>query len=360
MSQQLITNLAQVTPEWLTTVLKGSGVLRHGQVTGFEIAGGQGNWSRSGVLRLQYAEDAEGECPRTLFLKMVETDLGDGETFGPSEVEYYTRDYVGLTGAPLLRCYDACYSEGQQGYHLLLQDVSGTHIEAAEKTPALAYGLALVEGLAILHAHYWGAERLAKANAPIHDANHIRRFVDISVPGAEHIIAHVSHELEPHWPTAIRRLCARIAQVMVARSRELNGFTVIHGDVGHRNVLTPRDGETPLYIIDRQPFNWSLTTWLGVYDVAYAIVLDWEPALLRQWQRPLLRHYQETLIRHGVQRYGWQHLWDDYRLCAAMCVLIAVEYCRGGINEKWRRAWLPMLQWAMLACDELGCDELWD
>lgn len=359
MSERLITTLAQVTPEWLTTVLARSGALSRGSIRGVESKGGQGNWSSSGVLRLRYSEDAGGECPGSLFLKMVETDLGDGETFGPSEVDYYMRDYVGLSGAPLLRCFDASYSEAQQRYHLLLQDVSETHIEAFRKPLTLAYGLALAESLALLHAHHWGAEGLAQANAGRHNADHIRRFVEIAAPGAGHIIAHVSQELEPRWPGSIRLLFEHIAEVMIARNQDASGFTLIHGDVGDSNVLVPRRGQSPLYIIDRQPFNWSLTTWLGVYDLAYAIVLDWDPARRSSWERALLRRYHETLCSRGVQHYGWQQLWDDYRLCVAMCVLIAVEYCRGGINERWRHAWLPMLQRAMTACDELGCEQLW-
>lgn len=36
--------------------------------------------------------------------------------------------------------------------------------------------------------------------------------------------------------------------------------------------------------------------------------------------------------------------WDDYRLCVAMGVYVAVEYCRGGINQRLAFVWLPMLQ----------------
>ena len=82
---------------------------------------------------------------------MVTTDHGD-EFFGNSEVTYYTRDYVDVENAPLLRCHDAAYSEEQNRYHLLLDDVSRTHVPASECTPTLDYGLALAEGLAMLHA----------------------------------------------------------------------------------------------------------------------------------------------------------------------------------------------------------------
>ena len=73
-----------------------------------------------------------------------------------------------------------------------------------------------------------------------------------------------SAELEPHWLAAIRALYAKHPPAMIERTRDDNGFTLIHGDVGHNNILVPRHGDQPIYIIDRQPFNWSLTTWLGV------------------------------------------------------------------------------------------------
>jgi len=359
MPEQVITNLKQVTTEWLTAVLANSGALTGGSVTAFDVDADQGNWSTSGTLRLSYTDGAQGERPGRLFLKMVNTDTGDGEFFGPSEVNYYTRDYLGVADAPLLRCYDGRFSETLQRYHLLLEDVSQTHVQAAEKTPSLAYGLALAEGLAVLHAHWWGAQRLAEANAPIHDADHIHRFVNIAKPGAENIIGQFAAELKPHWPAAIRDLFAHHPQAMIARAQEANGFTIIHGDAGYGNILVPRTGDRPLYIIDRQPFDWSLTTWLGVYDLAYAIVLDWDVETRRQLEMDVLRHYHEWLIKRGVRGYSWDQLFDDYRLSMAMGVYIAVEYCRGGINERWLPAWMPMLQRTLTACDDLGCADLW-
>jgi hypothetical protein len=275
MPDRVITNARQITAEWLTTVLSGSGALMCGQVASLRVGDGQGNWSASVNLAVTYTDEARGPLPQRLFLKMVNCDTGDDEFFGESEVMYYVRDYVDVNNAPLIRCYDAVYSKELQRYHILLHDVSETHIEAAEKEPTLEYGLALAEGLAVLHARWWGAQRLAEAGAPIHDARHIQRFVDIAQPGVSNILSHCSAELEPHWPDTIYELYAKHPQAIIKRTQDDNGFTLIHGDVGHNNILVPRDANRPIYIIDRQPFDWSLTTWLGVYDLAYAIVLDW-------------------------------------------------------------------------------------
>ncbi len=355
---KVITSLGQVTPEWLTSVLRHRGALTRGAVTSFEVSAGQGNWSSNVTLVVNYSHDAHGSLPRRLFLKMVNA-APDDESFDESEVNYYTRDYVDVKGPPLLRCYHAVYSADIQRYHILMDDVSETHIRAAEKEPTLDYGLALAEALAILHARWWGAERLVEAGAPIHSANHIRHFVALAEAGVDPMLSRFSSELEPHWPEIIRELYARHPAAMIKRIRDPNGFTLIHGDAGHNNILIPRHDDRPLYLIDRQPFAWSLTTWLGVYDLIYALVLDWPTDRRRQCEIPILAHYHTHLIENGVRDYSWAQLLDDYRLCAPMSVYIATEYCRGGVNERWVHVWLLMLQRALTACDDLACRTLW-
>ncbi|MDX1417119.1 MAG: hypothetical protein R3293_23135 [Candidatus Promineifilaceae bacterium] len=348
----VISSMDQVHSEWLTAVLRKSGALMTGSVASFELGTGQGNWSESANLRLTYAAAARGARPERLFLKMVDTGASSAdEHFGGSEVDYYLRDYVDVPDAPLLRCYDGAFSAELERYHLLLDDVSETHVEAAQKEPTLAYGLALADGLAILHARWWGAAGLAEAGTSMHDAAHIQRFVDIAAPGVEHILGQFAAELKPHWPDLLREVFANNPAAIMARTGDANGFSLIHGDVGQHNVLVPRHGARPLYIIDRQPFNWSLTTWLGAYDLAYAMVLDWDVEERRALEIPVLQRYHARLVDSAMADYSWERLFADYRLCVPMCVYIATEYCRGGINRRVD-VWLPMLQRALQACDD--------
>ena len=359
MPDRVVTNVDQVSVEWLTAALARSGALTRGAVVSFALAEGEGNWSENAHLILTYTEEARGALPQRLFLKMVDADAGDDEYFGDSEVTYYTRDYVDVENAPLLRCYDAAYSEEIYRHHLLLDDVSESHVESTGREPTLEYGLALAEGLAAMHARWWGGRRLAEAGAPMHNAAHIQRFVDIAEPGAGHILGRFSSELEPHWPELMRELYAKHPQAIIRRTADDNGFTLIHGDVGQSNVLVPKQGERPIYIIDRQPFDWSLTTWLGAYDLAYAMVLDWPVETRRRCEIPVLKHYHAHLLENGVADYAWERLYDDYRLCVAMGVYIATEWCRGGVNERWTHIWFPMLTNALTACDDLECAALW-
>jgi hypothetical protein len=359
MSAVIITSINQIKAKWLTGVLRDSGVLVSGEVESVEFGLDHGNWSTNAALTLTYSDNASGLLPQHLFLKMVDTDTGDGEYFTDSEVRYYRRDYVDVPNAPLLRCFDAAYSAEKHRYHLLLEDVSATHLIAASKKPTLEYGLALAEGLATLHARWWGEGRLEEAGQSLHTVQHIQDFIAIAEPGADPILNRFAPELKPHWPQLLRQLFTHHPQAIIKRIRNPNGFTIIHGDVGHSNVLVPRAADRPIYIIDRQPFDWSLTVWLGVYDLAYAIVLDWDIPVRRQHEIALLRAYHTKLIAEGVADYSWENLVQDYKLCAAMGAYIATEYCRGGVNERWVDTWLPMLKRALTACDDLNCADAW-
>ena len=357
MQNTIITGLEQISPEWLTKILTRSHALIQGNVTSFTSTTNTRELSTGCRLKLSYSANSYGPCPTRLFLKMVTTDMDD-EFFGVSEVNYYVRDYVDADDAPIPRAYDAEYSEESGQYHILMDDLSETHVDAHDKTPTLDYGLALAEALAALHVHHWGKQRLEALNAPIHDAEAIMRFVDIARPGAGHIIAAVGDQLEAHWPDVILEIYDKHPQKLIDRTQNTAGFSLIHGDANWHNILVPKASTKPLYIIDRQPFDWSLTTWLAVYDLAYAMVLDWDSKLRREFEKPVLRHYYEQLIQRGVQNYSWEKLWDDYRLMVMMCTYVATEWCRGRFNPGTMHRWMPMLRQTMTACDDLMCLEL--
>jgi hypothetical protein len=123
--------------------------------------------------------------------------------------------------------------------------------------------------------------------------------------------------------------------------------------------LVPRIGDRPIYIIDRQPFDWALTTWLGVFDLVYVMVLDWDIDTRRRFEMPVLKRYYDQLLQNGVKGYSWEKLIEDYRLCAAMGVYVAAEYFSADVKEKWISTTLLMLRRSLTACDDLRCSELW-
>ncbi|MEM7113182.1 MAG: hypothetical protein AAF614_12170 [Chloroflexota bacterium] len=357
-SQKVITSIEEVTVEWLTAVLTRSGALTTGHVLAFDTSGGAGHWSQNARLTLIYSDDTQGSCPTNLFLKLVTTDLGDGEFFLPSEVNYYTRDYIDVVDAPLVRCFVGAYDAEQHFYHLLLEDKSATHKAAYDLKPTLAYGQALGEAFAILHARWWGPAPLQQIGATIHDAAHIREATTIGKTALGHAQAIFGERFKPHWPALIAEIYAKLPDAAITRAQDITHFTLIHGDPNEGNILVPHKGERPLFLIDQQPFDWSLTTWLGVYDLAYAMALYWQTDLRRRLEIPVLRHYHAALIQRGITHYDWEQLYNDYRLCVALTVPVAIEYMDDGGDPDWNEFRYGLINRTLTAFDDLNCAEL--
>lgn len=356
---KVITDLDQVNEAWLTNVLKAADALQDGAVSSITMKRNGRRLSSIGHLTVDYAPGSRGPCPTKLFLKVCRTNLED-ESFGPSEVNYYARDYVGVDGLPLLSCYDAAYSAEMGAYHILLDDVSDTHRESHGRTPTLAYGLALADGLARMHAHWWGAERLAAGDQPIPSAAQIERYVSMARAGLEPMLQSVRGQIDDAWEAALHDLFAHHPAKMMERTAVANGFTLVHGDPNPGNILAPVDGDRPIYLVDRQPFDWSLTTWLGVGDLAYAMVHWWDADVRRALGNPILQRYHQRLLASGVTRYAWEQLMLDYRLSIVNSVYVATEWCRNDadcVNMKW--AWFPMLQRAMNTFFDHDCAGIW-
>ncbi len=351
----VITGPNQVTADWLTTVLTRSGALQNGAVAHFEATGGGGHWSSNAQLQLTYTDDATGSRPTALFLKMCE---GAG-FIGQSEVDYYTRDYIGLADAPLVPCYDAQYAPATGRYHILMDDLSATHGPTWEVPPTLAHGFALAAALASLHAYRWTPEQRAEIGAAMHDVAHVERYVDVARAGLEPMLDDVRGDIDPLWETRLHAIFAQHPRQMIERMQNPVGFTVIHGDVNRGNILAPISGQGKVYIVDRQPFDWSLLVWLAVHDLTYMMVTYWPTESRRELEMAVLQEYHRQLMLRGVHDYSWEQLLADYRLCVIQGFYVPTEWCGSEktLHEmKW--VWWRELRYTMAAFDDWHGEEL--
>jgi thiamine kinase-like enzyme len=357
MNDQVITGINQLSREWFEKVLSQSEALTGGGVRDFKVDLSTNVWSTSARIRLEYQPGSTGTLPTRLFLKMCRA----GESgFGPSEVNYYRRDYLGVADAPLPKCYDAAYSDELQCYHLLLEDLSESHRICWDLAPNLNFGKRLAAALAALHAPWWETEHEQSAGAWLEEVRtQLGRYFEHIEPGLPFLLDEIKAETDPAWQTIITTLFEKFPAKMRERTTNPQGFTLTHGDPNPGNTLWPVNNDGPLYLIDRQPFDWSLITWLGVSDLSYAIVTWWEPEQRRELEFPILRHYHQSLLARGVKGYSWEQLVYDYKLSALQTFYVAAEWC---VEEKTRQdmrwVWFPELKRAMAAYSELDCAEL--
>lgn len=349
----VITDASQITPAFLSAALSASGALASGTVEQVETEAGGSTWSKIVRLRPRYSADARGDMPAALLLKLC------AGTFGRSEIDYLSRDYARVPDAPIPRCYDAQFDETIPAYHLLMDDVSATHRNGWEREATLEDALALAEAVAALHAPYWHVEQRATLGLAEDSGEQFERYLAHTLPGLKPLIDHTQNDISNDDRATLRVVFERHPAAVRERLRDLNGFTLIHGDLNPGNILRPIEGGRPVFLIDRQPFDWSLTTWPGVSDLAYAIAHWWPTETRRAWEQPVLRRYHAALAEHGIHDYSWKQLSDDYRLTAVQSLYVAVEWCvlpEDRTGMRW--VWLPQLQKALAAYEDLGCAAL--
>jgi len=302
------------------------------RLTGFRLERLGADNSKAFRVALDYSPHAAPDWPRSLFLKLC-----GGGTFGPSEVDYYMKDYVRLEGAPLPRCYDAAYEDG--AYHLLLEDLSVTHRNRWDAAPTLLYGQAAGAALAKLHAHHWGAVSEDAADAAV---DGMQRYLAYMMQGREPLLEALRDAPDAERRAFAERVFDKLPAALLRRAADAAGCTLVHGDLNPGNILTRGEDDSPdVRFIDRQPFDWSLTHWVGASDLAYLMGLWWEPEQRRAYEIDALRAYYEGLLARGAAAdYPWDRLLRDYRLTLLQNVFVAASWCidereRSGMRWLW-------------------------
>jgi hypothetical protein len=308
-SGRVIRDETQVTTSWLSRVL--------GQeVASFGLTPLRGNWSRQLAISVHLGDGST----RALRLKICL-----GSEFGRSEVDYYTRDYAGLQGAPLVRCFEARHDLAV-GYHVLLEDLAATHSDRRDVPPTLAYGLTVAEALGRLHRHHW-----CSRPAPGEEA--LNRYLDEIRRGLAPMERATGQPLRDRFERHERAFRLRWARP--------GGMALLHGDLNPTNVLTPIGADAPAYFLDRQPFDWSPTYGVAVSDLAYFMIPWWPERAREECEVAVLRRWYEALDQPG---YGWDEAQGDWRLSVEQCLNVPMEWCsRETTLESMRGLWEAQL-----------------
>ncbi|WP_372365448.1 hypothetical protein [Candidatus Uabimicrobium sp. HlEnr_7] len=297
----LIEDVSQISKEWLRFVLDSNEEIKKITTVPFSSAN-----ATNAIIHLEY----EKSLPRSLFLKICKNN---GVFVNSSECNYYTKDYKNLVNTPIPLCYNAHYTN--KGYHLLLEDLSATHYDNKNVEPTECHTKELAKALACLHAFHWQENKFK-----LQMDNYFSKVRQ----GLPAILATTS--LAQKDKDFCCRVLQEIPQMMRSRLQDNNGFTMIHGDVNPSNVLSPRQKDGKTYIIDRQPFLWSLTYSLGVHDLAYAIILYWDCEKRRQLEKIALKAYHAQLQKSGISNYSWEKCILDYVLSISLTLCVGISW----------------------------------
>ena len=366
----MITAPTEATPTWLSDALCEAGVLPHGEVLTIEFQPTGAFNSATMRLIVTYSSDVLETMPRAFILK-CSNGTEWGNQANRDEVCFY-RFTASLPDYPplMVPCYSTAYDEASGASHLLLLDLSPTHlvpvpreqqiaIEKGENVPAQIYIERAVETLAALHAYWWEHELLGSAVFPMgYDDEEFARYWS----SRREAVAWLRENERAFLTPEQQLLCEETVQhfdrwwvdYLAPRMREKSRLTLIHGDAYFANMLSPRPGIVGnTYLIDWQ----SAEPHLGPFDLVNLCATFWTREQRQEGGREqrVLRHYLAQLQQRGVQNYHWEDLLLDYRLEIIEWLLITVRDAHNGSRRSY---WQPKLNCMTAAFEDWHCLDL--
>lgn len=313
-------DVSGLTPEWLTTTLYSSGLLKDGSVTSVEtqpLGPGAGYMGKLLRLRLAYS-DLHRDSPDSIIAKMSHENpeirrnlhaLGVYET----EVNFY-RKFSQEINLPIPICYYGDIDHQTGSSILLLEDLA--HYKGVDFLTGcnLPESETVVEHLAKFHTHWWEDSRLLTTTflTPLDykTEDSQRDFqewwsqfpekLDSIVPGYQLPSAFIKFGYD--FSGSLAHVFHKMTEKPV---------TFIHKDVHSNNLLfDSSNGERKVKFLDWQTAGYGR----GVTDVGYFMISSTPISLRQQEERRLLQEYYRLISNNGITDYTFEQCWSDYQL----------------------------------------------
>lgn len=306
-------SLEDVSPAWLTDVLRSSGVLESGEVVSCDVSrigADFGFASQIGRIVPVY-EDESPPAPKSMVVKLS-VPTADPELRRllidktRSEAGFY-RDIAPRVGIRVPRCYFVADDPSTGGIALLLEDLTEARFGDDSVGCTLGEAELVVTSLATMHARFWNDASLDRLDwlrrwGKLQDG--MRRYEGRRARFLERYAEFVTAET--------RRVTQAIGQEHVPALERLAGppLTLLHVDTHLDNVAWVKRGRTEETLL----FDWQGVS-IGLCVVDLALFLT--SALRgdgRHHEPALIEHYHRGLVRGGVSGYGLGQLIADHRV----------------------------------------------
>lgn len=349
----------QIDPDWMTAALKASGALPHGAVSAIEARPvGNGLVGDSFRFTLTY-EGAPADAPASVIGKFPAADpasraSGSALRLYVREVSFY-RELARTVGIITPTPYYAEIDPETQDFTLILEDFGPARPGDQLKGCSLEDAQTALLEAAALHAPRWRDPTLAQLQWLAGD--------DTTTPQITALLPMViaaykdryAGQLEPECMALVEAMTPVIARMQTDRSGPL---TVQHGDFRLDNILFDiQGGARRMGTLDWQ----TLALGPGMTDVSYFLSAGLSPKLRRQNERELVQLYLDELRRLGVQDYGFDQAWHDYRRLTVHGILMGVFSAMAvERTERGDALFLTMTRGACLQALDHQTYALWD
>jgi thiamine kinase-like enzyme len=159
----------------------------------------------------------------------------------------------------------------------------------------------------------------------------------------------------PHFDDKTREICRKVGEQYVELFNQLSpNYTFVHGDFRQDNFIYKKDNKEAVVM------DWQISgAGHGIFDVTYFVCQSLPTDLRRRIEKPLVETYVESLKLHGVDSYGVDTAWHDYRLLCLFCLIYPITVC-GTLdlaNERGKALGESMLTRNLAVIEDLDCAE---
>ncbi|MCG3227092.1 MAG: hypothetical protein H7645_09240 [Candidatus Heimdallarchaeota archaeon] len=371
--REVITDIEQLTPEWLTDIFKDNGFLNKGKVTTITRNSLDAFSSRVNALELTFSEDNLMESVSSrVIIKTASPKAKHSQFFNKKEVEFYNLVAGQLSGILIPICYDAKFSEETGQSHIILEDLSTTHNEYKMTNwplpPLKRYYERAIDCLAEFHAYWWDHKRLTEISQHSYffsnfreSSSHENEFCILSIPPKyeteedilNRMLKFLGDRISDERKELFRIVFSLFPQIAYDRIKR-NNITLLNCDAHIHHFFYPKDTkkeQNKVKLIDWQ--GWSLG--MGCKDLVFMIGLWWYSDRRTMMETELVKRYHNNLLKYGVKNYSWDDCWDDYRLCAFLNLYRVVLWWN---LDNSPGLWWDALERSFNTIEDLKCMEL--
>jgi hypothetical protein len=331
MTSALPTTTSEITAEWMTDALRGSGIIGDDVTVSSVLvdasAVGVGFMGEVATVGLVYDGAADG-APASIIAKFPTSSPDIRAMMQPTRIyEREHRFYRELADESPVRtprifhitCTTAPEAHDEE-YLLLIEDLGRLTLgdQVAGVTPDQAR--AALVGLAAHHARFWNGAGLENAdfipviNGPLNQAG--SAIYESSLPG---FMAAFGTVIKPELADFVDNYAAMRPQIL--DDLAAMPHTLVHFDFRADNLFFDHDGS--IVVIDWQ----AISQGGGVADVGYFLSQNLSTEDRRAHETELLRAYHDALVANGVSDYPFDRFVTDYRVgisCGWMIPVLAV------------------------------------
>ncbi|WOO40836.1 oxidoreductase family protein [Rubellicoccus peritrichatus] len=324
--------IEEITPEWITAMLKANGHLTDASVVNTNATKlGQDMGFLSCVAKFDLTYDMdETTAPKSIVVKIRPLDeqlleIGEAMNAFEREIRFY-QEVAPKVDARLPKFY-ATSGSGPE-YALIMEDLS--FCRAGDQVEGMPHEMVAKTAklMAKIQARFWNNDDLNNLDW-MPESNHVEcTFTD----KWDSFVEHFGHLVDKEGLALGEKLAPNIDWVI--NEIACRPKTITHSDLREDNLLFGPDGtEDEVIIVD-----WQLATRsMGVFDVTRLMAGSSTPDERRGHEIEILRAWHNTLKAEGIDYY-WEEALYDLRLAMLQCICHPVHFHTAFIDKQKGRS----------------------